>query len=72
MDGFGVAIIAMNKIKVYMYFLILFLLSTTLLTIKVIIGVLSSKPVNRLVEIMTLMVSYIDKFSETISLSVIM
>ena len=72
MDGFGVAIIAINKIKVYMYFRMLFLFSTTLLTINVIIGVLSSKPVNKLVEIMTLIVSYTDKFSETISLSVIM
>ena len=69
MEGFGVAIMAMNKINVYMYFLTSLRLSTNLLMSKVNTGVLTNNPVNRVAEIIIFIVSYIDKFWITISLS---
>ena len=62
MEGFGVAIMAMNKINVYMYFLTSLRLSTNLLMSKVNTGVLTNNPVNRVAEIIIFIVSYIDKF----------
>ena len=62
MDGFGVATIAINKIKVYMYFLPSLRPSTTLLMSKVNTGVLINSPVNSVVEIIILIVSYTDRF----------
>ena len=62
MDGFGVATIATNKIKVYMYFLTSLRPSTTPLMSKVNTGVLSNNPVNIVVEIIILIVSYTDRF----------
>ena len=62
MDGFGVATNAINKIKVYMYFLPSLRLSTILLVSKVNTGVLINNPVNSVVEIIILIVSYTDRF----------
>ncbi len=62
MDGFGVATIAINKIKVYMYFLTSLWPSTILLMSKVNTGVLINNPVNNVVEMIILIVSYTDKF----------
>ena len=62
MDGFGVATIAINKINVYMYFLPSLRLSTILLVSKVNTGVLINNPVNSVVEIIILIVSYTDRF----------
>lgn len=69
MDGLGVAIIAINKIKVYMYFLTSLRPSTILLMSKVNTGVLINNPVKSVVEIIILIVSYTDRFWITISLS---
>ncbi len=57
MDGFGVATIAIIKIKVYMYFLISLRLETIRLIKSVIIGVLINSPVKIIVEIIILIVS---------------
>ena len=57
MDGFGVATIAISKIKVYMYFLISLRLETIRLIKSVIIGVLINSPVKIIVEIIILIVS---------------
>lgn len=56
MDGLGVAIIAINKIKVYMYFLTSLRPSTILLMSKVNTGVLINNPVKSVVEIIILIV----------------
>ena len=57
MDGFGVATIAIIKIKVYMYFLISLRLETIRLIKSTIVGVLINSPVKIIVEIIILIVS---------------